>query len=42
MAEAVTKLAVKPEDNKPEGKAARSIAPRPFASLRREVDRLFF
>src|SRR5260370_40363612 len=34
MAEAVTKLAVKPEDNKPEGKAARSIAPRPFASLR--------
>jgi HSP20 family protein len=40
MAEAVTKLAVKTEDKKPEEKGSRSVA-RPFASLRREMDRLF-
>jgi HSP20 family protein len=42
MAEAVTKLAVKNEDKKPEG--VRSVAPTgawPFANLRREIDRLF-
>jgi HSP20 family protein len=41
MAEAVTKLAVKTEDKKPEEKGARSIAPRPFTNLRRDIDRLF-
>jgi HSP20 family protein len=41
MAEAVTKLAVKTEDKKPEEKGAGSITPRPFTSLRREIDRLF-
>lgn len=41
MAEAVTKLAVKTEDKKPDEKGARSVAPHPFASLRREIDRLF-
>jgi HSP20 family protein len=42
MAEAVTKLAVKKEDKKPE--ATLSVAPAgfwPFTNLRREIDRLF-
>jgi HSP20 family protein len=41
MAEAVTKLAIKTEDKKPEEKSARPVAPRPFTGLRREIDRLF-
>ncbi len=43
MAEAATKLTVKSEQ-KPEGKEGRVPAPtqlHPFASLRREIDRLF-
>jgi HSP20 family protein len=39
MAEAATKLAVKTEDKKPE--QAGAATPRPFESLRREIDRLF-
>ena len=41
MAEAARKLEVKTGEKKPEEKSAPSSAPRPFASLRREIDRLF-
>ena len=41
MAEAATKLEVKTEDKRPEEKGVRAVEPRPFASLRREIDRLF-
>ncbi len=41
MAEAATKLEIKTEDKKPEQKGVRAVASHPFASLRREIDRLF-